>query len=368
MGYKFEKRHKREEDMKRFEEITELEYPEILAAIDNEIKYNEKNIRDITIYLENNKNTLTEDVVDSELLEIEYNRDCIEFNKIAKELRHCMQIKKITPEESEVCTEISDKNNKLYNIKIKKFVETLFLEKVISEKLGKKGDLYSKLPTEEEIIFVLSHPIAAKAIGEFKRGEKNITTNAIRFSTQGRGDYILAPKFRAIFEARGSEVNAFRHAVWISTIAAQYGEEIAQHIGNAHEGLWGKMPEKFYKNIDLNKRTFDDMEQADSAVDILNNQIARELGEKSGSKSMKKLSLGALDQFYHHGLYVFTNYEFDLENSDNNDVAYSIEIGKRKITNKQYNYMRNLFNQLDDNGMLPSGFELDPTGRIVPIN
>ncbi|PHM46592.1 DUF6973 domain-containing protein [Xenorhabdus miraniensis] len=367
MDYKFEKKRKREEDMKRFEEITELGYPEILIAIDEEIKYNEKNIRDITVYLENNKNTLIEDVIDSELLEIEYNRDCIEFNKIAKELKYCLQIKKATPEDRKICAEILDEYNKWYDVKIKKFVETLFLEKIISEKQGKKSDLYSKFPTEEEIRFVLSHPITAKAIGEFKRGEKNITTNAIRFSTQGKGDYILAPKFRAIFEARGSEVNAFRHAVWISTIAAQYGEEIAQHIGNAHEGLWGKMPEKFYKKIDLNKRIFDDMEQADSAVDILNNQIARELGAKAGSKSMKQLSLGALDYFYHHGLYVFTNYELDLENSDENDVAYSIEIGKRKITDKQYNYMRNLFNQLDDNGMLPSGFELDSTGKITPI-
>ncbi|MBD2799925.1 hypothetical protein ID854_05505 [Xenorhabdus sp. M] len=367
MAYNFEKRRKREEDMKRFEEITDLEYPEILSAIDKEIKHNEKNIRDITVYLENNKNILTEDVIDSELLEIEYNRDCIEFNKISKEFKYCLQIKKVTPEERLVCTEISDKYDKWYNVKIKKFVETLFLEKIISEKSGKKRDSYSKLPTEEEIRFVLSHPIAAKAIGEFKRGEKNITTNAIRFSTQGRGDYILAPKFRAIFEARGSEVNAFRHVVWISTIAAQYGEEIAQHIGNAHEGLWGKMPEKFYKKVDLNKRVFDDMEQADSAVDILNNQIARELGAKSDSKSMKQLSLRALDHFYHHGLYVFTNYEFDLENNDENDVNYSIEIGKRKITDKKYNYMRDLFNQLDDNGMLPPGFELDSTGKIVPI-
>jgi hypothetical protein len=35
----------------------------------------------------------------------------------------------------------------------------------------------------------------------------------------------------------GSEVNAFRHVLWQSTITRLFGENVAEEVGNSHEDI-----------------------------------------------------------------------------------------------------------------------------------
>ncbi|MDE9557000.1 hypothetical protein KKJ06_16600 [Xenorhabdus bovienii] len=221
------------------------------------------------------------------------------------------------------------------------------------------------LPRIAEIAFFMNHPIIAAEIGGFKRGATNITTNAIRFSTQGRGAYQLKPEFEEAVDGEGSQTNAFRHATWMSTVTARYGIEVAHYIGNAHESIASRGDAKNFKHIDLNQRSFvgyDALLKADSIVDMLNNQIGRKIGLESGTKSMKQLSLNALEHFHKEGLYVFTDGEYVQKAG-----YYGITIGKERITDEQYNYMHDLFKQLDENGNPPDGYTFNEEGKLVPI-
>ncbi|MDE9517865.1 hypothetical protein KKJ17_08960 [Xenorhabdus bovienii] len=214
--------------------------------------------------------------------------------------------------------------------------------------------------------FFVNHPSIAFDIGTFEKGATNITTNSIRFSTQGRGPHQLESIFSMMKDGAGSQTNAFRHGVWMGTIAARYGEEVAQFAGNAHEGLPFSKDVRIFNHFDLNNRYFDSAHpklEADRVVDFLNNEIGRQIGKESSSKSMKDISLKVLEHFHKEGMYVFTDGSYVV-----NKGYSSLTIGQQKITDQQYNYTRYVFDRVDDNGDLLPGLQFDPdgSGKIIP--
>ena len=189
--------------------------------------------------------------------------------------------------------------------------------------------------------FAVRHPIIASQIGSYQKGSSNISTNAVRFATRGtssESNSVLQSINRVGSEnlSEGTQVNALRHGVWQATITAKYGEGIAKQVGNAHE----ENP-----NADLSQRTFtgnttkDALVKADQTIDLLNNQIGREIGKANPNASMQELATATLDYFHNTGLYTATI------NKDG-----SVSIGQTKITDEQFKQLNGAFQQLNDNG------------------
>ncbi|MDC9593567.1 DUF6973 domain-containing protein [Xenorhabdus sp. IM139775] len=181
-------------------------------------------------------------------------------------------------------------------------------------------------PAIKLTIFAKMHPKVALEIGHYRQGSTNISTNAVRFATQGKeelGGF-------ADREDGNRQVNAFRHTIWQGTLAARYGEKIAKHVGYANE---------VNPRIDLNIRQFATPDEADQTVDLLNNEIGRRIGLNSNTTSMKALAFATLEIYHKEGLYVA------LKNSSGYEVV------KAKLDDHQYNYMKSVYEKVDENGM-----------------
>ncbi len=120
-------------------------------------------------------------------------------------------------------------------------------------------------PTESS--FAFHHPIAAVAIGSVIRGSDNISTVAVRFATQLGLDENR--------EHLGSEVNAYRHAVWQAMIAARFGADVAREAGFAHEDV---LP----PNLEQREFSGDGaLQNADATADLVNNIIGRNIAQQN---------------------------------------------------------------------------------------
>lgn len=154
-------------------------------------------------------------------------------------------------------------------------------------------------PTEKEYLFALKHPMIAEEIGFAVHNSLNITTCAARFACA----FDIPKKFSSYGDLKNDNVgtadarNAMRHTLWQAVIAAKYGCDIAKEIGNAHE----ENP-----TVDLNKKSFvgeNAFYDADQTIDLLNNEIGREIGKNSLCKDMYNIMRLVLIEFYESGLY-----------------------------------------------------------------
>ncbi len=180
--------------------------------------------------------------------------------------------------------------------------------------------------------FALHHPIKAIKIGEVKSGEgnTNISTNASRFS--------WAFDFKDNEVGEGSEVNAFRHAIWMATITNKWGENTALRVGNSHE----KNHQALNGINDVYTHKFDSMSEADEAVDLLNNIIGREIGKSSKPNgTMKDIAKDVLNYYHTQGLNV-------VQETDGGFV-----IVKEKLSKERYEEAIRTLETLDDNGFPP---------------
>ncbi len=182
--------------------------------------------------------------------------------------------------------------------------------------------------------FAIGHPDIALQIGEFKKGSTNISTNATRFSTKGESSEATNSVLQLSDSREGDQVNAFRHGLWQATITSKFGSDIAKKAGDAHEDN---------PFVDLSQRKFsgkDALSNADQTIDLLNNQIGREIGKDNPDASMKDLAMKTLDYFHENGLFTATT------NKDG-----SVTIGQTKITDDQYKTLASVFQQLNDNAL-----------------
>ena len=88
------------------------------------------------------------------------------------------------------------------------------------------------------------------------------------------------------------------------------------------------------------------MDQADQTVDLLNNNIGRQIGSDNSGATAKDLATAALNEFHTNGLYTAT------VNKDG-----SITISKTKLSDKEYKADLKKLNSLDANGYKFKGSE-----------
>ena len=173
----------------------------------------------------------------------------------------------------------------------------------------------------------MRHPFAAMNIGTVSSGSNNISTVAVRFSTSaGLNENALR---------EGSQVNAFRHTLWQSSITSQYDASTAAQAGNAHEAF----PFAVNGSSDPSQQVFQTSGDADQSVDLLNNSIGRDIGSNNSNLSTQELAIKVLDTFKNEGLWTSTKQE---------DGTY--KISKTKITDEQYKSALEKIKKLDNNG------------------
>jgi RHS repeat-associated protein len=187
--------------------------------------------------------------------------------------------------------------------------------------------------------FAARHPRVASEIGIYVKGSDNLSSRAVRFATRGtssESNSILQEEMKIGNKkfSEGTQVNAFRHGFWQATITSNYGESIAKQVGNAHEDN---------PSANLLQRNFtgkNAVAKADETIDLLNNQIGREIGKANPNASMQELAMATLDYFHDKGLYTAT------ANTDGSVVT----VIQTKITDEQYQKLKEVFQQLNNNG------------------
>ena len=186
---------------------------------------------------------------------------------------------------------------------------------------------YAAGQTTREWGFALRHPIAALAIGSVSKGSTNISTNAVRFSTNDLG-------LKESKSHEGSEVNAFRHTLWQAEISNEYGDDIAHQAGNAHEA------DPFAIGGDKRSTTsFKSEAKADESCDLRNNEIGRSIGNSDDPKEMNVLALKVLEYYHNTGLWVVTPQK---------DGTFTI--AQQRIDDTRYKEAKTRLEQLNVNG------------------
>jgi hypothetical protein len=180
----------------------------------------------------------------------------------------------------------------------------------------------------EEFLFSINHPLAALAIGEFEHNATNISTDATRFA--------INIGLQENASRQGSPINAVRHALWQATITAQFGEQIAEEAGDAHEDN----PHALDGIGTFLSAKIDNSKDADQAVDLLNNIIGRRLG--AAGASMKDLAREVLNYYHDYGLWTSTPI-------GNGSFAISIT----RLSDNQYQQALANLQYLDGNGFTP---------------
>ena len=174
--------------------------------------------------------------------------------------------------------------------------------------------------------FALRHPIAAGSIGSVSHGSTNISTNSARFAINTG-----LPENRAM---EGSHINAFRHTLWQASITEKFGAGIAKEAGNTHE----ENP-----TANLSQTSFKTLSEADQTIDLLNNQIGRDIGKANPDASMQQLAIETLNYFNDNGLYTATKQK---------DGTYSVN--QTKLTPEQYSSALKTLTTTNQNGYTPT--------------
>ena len=183
--------------------------------------------------------------------------------------------------------------------------------------------------------FVFKHPIATYRIGKgVTHGADDISTNSTRVATRGNVLDGSRPKDEC---EPGSENGAFRHTLWQATITPEFDTRTAEEAGNAHEDN---------PNTDLAIRIFSNLSEADQTVDLLNNQIGREIGQREKGKGMRHLAFSVLKEFEQKGLYTAVK------------RGRGWIVKKTRLSKDKYLKLFNLFEILDNRGLKPEEAEL----------
>jgi hypothetical protein len=129
----------------------------------------------------------------------------------------------------------------------------------------------------------------------------------------------------------GSQRNAFRHTFGQALIVRDWGRESSEYVGFAHEDL---------PAINTDKSSFNDLFEADSVADLLNNEIGRRIAERLGtSASNLDVAWEVLNTFKDKGLYVATF-----------GAPGEIKISRRRLTEQQFTNMIIQWNFLNEDG------------------
>ena len=186
-------------------------------------------------------------------------------------------------------------------------------------------EFFSKKPIVREVAYSINHPIIAVRVGFAKDGGKNLSSVASNFAIN------MSRAGRLTTEGEGSQRNAIRHTLWQAILTDKFGKGHAKRIGNAHEdGI----------DIDLSQRRFNTRHLADKAVDLLNNEIGRTIGEQNPGIDNATMAEKVAAELCNNGLWTA---------SENRDGTFSIQ--KTKISRKQYVQVIDKLKNLNNYGL-----------------
>jgi RHS repeat-associated protein len=171
--------------------------------------------------------------------------------------------------------------------------------------------------------YAMQHPRNASLVGQYKEKSSNITTIASNFE-------INIAISANLERGEGTQGNAIRHTLWQSIITKEFGTEHAKRIGNAHENN---------PKTDLTQREFTTMEDADQTVDLLNNEIGRNIAEQNTGATNVELATAVMDEYKNNGLWTV---------SGNKKDGYTIQ--RTAITNEQYEAAIREINRKNETG------------------
>lgn len=183
----------------------------------------------------------------------------------------------------------------------------------------------------KELSFALQNPSTALAIGTYTPGSTNVATNSARIASG-----IRLPENEAM---QGSHVNALRHALWQATVAVKFGPDVALEVGNAHE----KNPDALAALQDPKRVVFNGehaLSRADEIVDLLNNQIGRELGSANPKASSKDLAIKLIEHFKQQGLWIA---------QQTSEGGYRLQ--QSPLTAQEYRTAQKALRHMDENGV-----------------
>lgn len=130
----------------------------------------------------------------------------------------------------------------------------------------------------------------------------------------------------------GDQGNAYRHTLWQSMLTNEFGADQATRIGNVHED---NLP------TNMNQRNFGkNMDAADQMVDLLNNGIGREIGEKNKGASNQELSIAVLNEYKQNGLWTVSG-----------DKKTGFKVEKTKLSQEKYDKALEVLQTKGENGL-----------------
>ena len=168
--------------------------------------------------------------------------------------------------------------------------------------------------------FALKHPRAALAVGrildepaqgllaslkptEVAHAVERAISGGTNLSTEVR-NIASGVGLNESSTGRGTEVNAFRHVLWQAMITIRMGAKVAREVGYSHEDD----PTAMHDVRSLANALFvndEGEDRADSAVDLANNTIGRELGASfDQSATIKQVAIAVLKHFHKEGLWM----------------------------------------------------------------
>ncbi len=218
--------------------------------------------------------------------------------------------------------------------------------------------------------FVFEYPNEALKINEDKAGTHSISQNASRATvslyqdavqvknqkgnpiiyTDWKGDHSKLLENENNFEIKdkegklkineGTQGNAFRHPLWQAMITSELDENYAKRAGDSHE-LNSSVP----YNPNGYENTAQGLEEADSYIDQLHNEIGRKIGKENPNASPNELANKVLDYYHEHGLW-------ELELRDGKFFPI-----KKTLPQEQYNELKKAVDIMNRYGYLENAWD-----------
>ncbi|MCM1502163.1 MAG: RHS repeat-associated core domain-containing protein [Bacteroidales bacterium] len=149
--------------------------------------------------------------------------------------------------------------------------------------------------TWKELGFAIAFPNAAAAIAVYDERLNLLPHNMMPISMAAGNFTINFRNATGTSLGEGSESNAFRHTLWQAMITSNFDASIAFLAGISHENN---------NSIDFSQQSFMLLNDADRAVDLLNNTIGQYIGTQNKGNTNKDLASKVLDFYFTEGLWV----------------------------------------------------------------
>lgn len=125
-----------------------------------------------------------------------------------------------------------------------------------------------------------------------------------------------------------SSENAIRHTLWLALATRDFGSNHARRMGYANES---------YVNYDMTQIDYETLqtvflcsEEADTLVDLLNNEIGIRIGGEDWDLINREMAEKVIEAFRDEGLWVVFKSDFI------GDEHYSYTIKRHKISQEEY--------------------------------